>query len=83
MPKLFLPVTFLVVLMIFITLIGMNRFYSDNHFGSGSVYAQSESWTKPQNLVVVALVFYGRRVNVQILERYLRVCHLGFCSIID
>ena len=30
-------------------------------------------WSKPAGLHVVALVFYGRRANVQILERYLRV----------
>jgi|SRR5271154_3400435 len=30
-------------------------------------------WKKPKTLNVVALVFYGRRANVQILERYLRV----------
>ena len=30
-------------------------------------------WRKPAGLTVVALVFYGRRANVQILERYLRV----------
>ena len=30
-------------------------------------------WSKPAGLTVVALVFYGRRANVQILERYLRV----------
>jgi len=30
-------------------------------------------WRKPEGLQVVALVFYGRRANVQILERYLRV----------
>ena len=34
-----------------------------------------QGWVKPNNLTVVALVFYGRRSNVQILERYLRVCH--------
>jgi hypothetical protein len=34
----------------------------------------SGTWTKPAGLTVVALVFYGRRANVQILERYLRVC---------
>jgi hypothetical protein len=33
----------------------------------------SGTWTKPAGLTVVALVFYGRRANVQILERYLRV----------
>jgi hypothetical protein len=30
-------------------------------------------WKKPDGMTVVALVFYGRRQNVQILERYLRV----------
>jgi hypothetical protein len=30
-------------------------------------------WQKPAGLTVVAFVFYGRRANVQILERYLRV----------
>ena len=33
----------------------------------------SQVWRKPAGLQVVALVFYGRRANVQILERYLRV----------
>ena len=33
----------------------------------------SGAWTKPHGLKIVALVFYGRRANVQILERYLRV----------
>lgn len=33
-------------------------------------------WRKPAGLTVVALVFYGRRANVQILERYLRVFYL-------
>ena len=34
---------------------------------------QQVHWTKPSGLNIVALVFYGRRANVQILERYLRV----------
>jgi hypothetical protein len=33
-------------------------------------------WQKPENLTIVALVFYGRRANVQLLERYLRVLSL-------
>ena len=37
------------------------------------VQAGGSSWEKPAGLTVVALVFYGRRQNVQILERYLRV----------
>jgi hypothetical protein len=40
---------------------------SENHL------IQQGGWTKPPGLTVVALVFYGRRANVQILERYLRV----------
>lgn len=39
------------------------------HGGSVTAYG----WTKPAGLMVVAIVFYGRRSNVQILERYLRV----------
>src|SRR5579859_4960478 len=35
----------------------------------------SGSWTKPHGMRIVALVFYGRRANVQVLERYLRVRH--------
>ena len=38
-----------------------------------------ESWKKPTRLTVVALVFYGRRENVQILERYLRVSTSFYC----
>jgi len=37
-------------------------------------------WRKPAGLTVVALVFYGRRANVQILERYLRVRHTFLLS---
>jgi hypothetical protein len=41
--------------------------------GSASQLVHGGNWTKPAGLTVVALVFYGRRANVQILERYLRV----------
>jgi hypothetical protein len=37
------------------------------------IASQSHPWTKPAGLKIVALIFYGRRANVQILERYLRV----------
>jgi hypothetical protein len=33
----------------------------------------TSGWVKPPGLTIVALIFYGRRANVQILERYLRV----------
>jgi hypothetical protein len=39
----------------------------------GMVREEDGGWIKPAGLSVVALVFYGRRANVQILERYLRV----------
>ena len=39
----------------------------------GSSNGGGGKWKKPAGLTVVALVFYGRRANVQILERYLRV----------
>src|SRR5277367_2551379 len=38
------------------------------------------TWKKPAGLTVVALVFYGRRANVQILERYLRAPPSPFTS---
>jgi Na+/proline symporter len=40
---------------------------------NGVAHSGGGSWRKPDGLMVVALVFYGRRANVQILERYLRV----------
>lgn len=39
----------------------------------GEAVREESGWVKPAGLSVVALVFYGRRANVQILERYLRV----------
>ena len=42
----------------------------------GGVAGGKGNWRKPVGLNVVALVFYGRRANVQILERYLRVFYL-------
>ena len=46
---------------------------SDKRHQQGEIKPVSGSWTKPPGLTVVAHVFYGRRANVQILERYLRV----------
>jgi len=40
---------------------------------NGVAHSGGGRWRKPDGLMVVALVFYGRRANVQILERYLRV----------
>jgi Na+-driven multidrug efflux pump len=59
----------LIVLLIPVFLL---TFGGDNN--PSQVLQAGSSWVKPQGLTVVALVFYGRRQNVQILERYLRVC---------
>lgn len=63
----------LLILLVFSNL-GSSDGTVDYTAGSGGKgIAHSGSWRKPKGLNVVALVFFGRRANVQILERYLRV----------
>lgn len=64
-------VSFLIILLV--SLVWMNSGVSDAIVSGGQVLVSGGNWRKPAGLQVVALVFYGRRANVQILERYLRV----------
>lgn len=72
-------ISFLIILLIPLMFFGLG---SDGH-GTEEIHsgtkgiAHSGNWRKPTGLTVVALVFYGRRANVQILERYLRVSLLS------
>jgi len=60
---------FIIVLPVFPLDIGMPTL----DIGSVRTAPEVVGWHKPENLTIVALVFYGRRANVQLLERYLRV----------
>jgi hypothetical protein len=78
----FVGISIFIILLIPLVFFGLGA--SDGTFvdasggGNGAKgLAHSGSWTKPKGLTVVALVFYGRRANVQILERYLRVRYLS------
>jgi hypothetical protein len=58
-------VVFLLLMMVWIN---SGSLKVDNALASGNV-----ATGKPIGMEIVGLVFYGRRANVQILERYLRV----------
>lgn len=69
-------ITVLVIIlipMVFLNIGGGTEAEVDVAEESPFVAPLTPSWTKPEGLTVVAMVFYGRRQNVQILERYLRV----------
>jgi hypothetical protein len=67
-------ISFLIILLIPLVFFGFGSSEGTEVVASqGKGMAYSGNWRKPKGLMVVALVFYGRRANVQILERYLRV----------
>jgi hypothetical protein len=72
-------ISFLIILLIPLVFFGFGSSEGTEVVASqGKGMAYSGSWRKPKGLMVVALVFYGRRANVQILERYLRVFYPFF-----
>jgi hypothetical protein len=68
------------LLILFVSLLWLNSGTTDGIVSNGQdVENLNNGWKKPEGLQIVALVFYGRRANVQILERYLRVFAFIHC----
>jgi hypothetical protein len=56
-----------------LTAAGKPALQRDWTFSDKAPQGDDASWRKPENLKIAGLVFYGRRINVSILQCYLKV----------